>query len=53
MMRKVSPPISLRFTNPFERERWSEKSLRNAARFSTDKMIAQYIDIYRQLGAKL
>lgn len=43
----------LRFTNPFERERWSEKSLRNAARFSTDKMIAQYIDIYRQLGAKL
>lgn len=43
----------LRFINPFERERWSEKGLRNAARFSTDKMIAQYIDIYRQLGAKL
>jgi glycosyltransferase involved in cell wall biosynthesis len=43
----------LRLTNPFERERWSEKSLRNATKFSTGKMIAEYIDIYRQLGAKL
>jgi glycosyltransferase involved in cell wall biosynthesis len=43
----------LRLTNPFERERWSEKSLRNAARFSTGRMITEYIDIYRQLGAKL
>jgi glycosyltransferase involved in cell wall biosynthesis len=43
----------LRFTNPFERERWSEKSLRNAARFSAGKMIAQYVDLYRQLGAAL
>jgi glycosyltransferase involved in cell wall biosynthesis len=43
----------LQLTDPAEREKWSEKSLRNAARFSMDKMIAQYIDIYRQLGAKL
>jgi len=43
----------LRLTNPEKRAIWSEGSLRNAERFSTDKMIAQYIDIYRSLGAKL
>ena len=43
----------LRLANRTEREAWSEKSLRNAKRFSSDQMIAQYIDIYRQLGAKL
>lgn len=43
----------LRLTDPAERARWSEKSLSNAERFSTARMIAQYIDIYRQLGAKL
>lgn len=43
----------LRLTNRTEREKWSEKSLRNAGRFSTEKMIAQYIDIYRRLGARL
>ncbi len=43
----------LRLTNRTEREAWSEKSLRNAERFSSDKMISQYIDIYRQLGARL
>jgi glycosyltransferase involved in cell wall biosynthesis len=43
----------LRLTDPVERAKWSEKSLANAARFSTGKMIAQYIDIYRQLGAQL
>ena len=43
----------LRLTSRTEREGWSEKSLRNAEKFSTDKMISQYIDIYRQLGAKL
>lgn len=32
---------------------WSEKSLRNAERFSTEQMVSQYIDIYRNLGAKL
>jgi glycosyltransferase involved in cell wall biosynthesis len=43
----------LRLTNPEKRAIWSEGSVRNAERFSTDKMIAQYIDIYRSLGAKL
>jgi glycosyltransferase involved in cell wall biosynthesis len=43
----------LRLTNPEKRAIWSEGSLRNAERFSTDKMIGQYIDIYRGLGAKL
>ncbi len=43
----------MRMTNPPERAAWSEKSLRNAQRFSTEKMIAQYIDIYRRLGAAL
>lgn len=40
-------------TDPGERARWSEKSLRNAENFSTEKMIEHYIDIYRSLGAKL
>jgi glycosyltransferase involved in cell wall biosynthesis len=43
----------LRFNNPAERAVWSEKSLRNAERFSTAKMISRYIDIYRSLGAQL
>jgi glycosyltransferase involved in cell wall biosynthesis len=43
----------LRLTNPAERERWSEKSLRNAARFDTKKMIAQYLEIYRSLAPQL
>lgn len=43
----------LRLLQPGERQSWSEKSLRNAERFSTEKMIGQYIDIYRQLGANL
>jgi glycosyltransferase involved in cell wall biosynthesis len=43
----------LRLTNPEKRAIWSEGSVRNAERFSTDKMIGQYIDIYRGLGAKL
>jgi glycosyltransferase involved in cell wall biosynthesis len=43
----------LRLTNKNEREQWSEKSLHNSKRFSADKMIAQYVDIYRQLGAKV
>lgn len=43
----------LRLTNPDARARWSERSLQNAQRFSRDRMIARYIDIYRELGAKL
>jgi glycosyltransferase involved in cell wall biosynthesis len=43
----------LRLTDPEERAIWSERSLRNAARFSVDKMIGHYIDIYRRLGGKI
>ena len=43
----------LRLNEPGERAVWSERGLRNAERFSTDKMIASYIDIYRSLGARL
>lgn len=43
----------LRLNDPAERAVWSEKSLRNAERFSTAKMISRYIDIYRSLGAPL
>lgn len=43
----------LRLLNPVERERWSEKSLRNAEKFSAQKMIAGYLALYRHLGAKL
>jgi hypothetical protein len=40
-------------TDPAERAIWSEKSLRNAERFSATKMISRYIDIYRSTGAQL
>jgi glycosyltransferase involved in cell wall biosynthesis len=43
----------LRLNNSAERGLWSEKSLRNAERFSTATMISRYIDIYRSLGAPL
>lgn len=43
----------LRLNDPAERAVWSEKSLRNAERFSTGRMISRYIDIYRSLGAQL
>jgi len=43
----------LRMNDSAERAVWSEKSLRNAERFSTAKMISRYIDIYRSLGAQL
>jgi glycosyltransferase involved in cell wall biosynthesis len=43
----------LRLTDPAEHAQWSEKGLRNAERFSTKKMIAQYIEIYRSLETKL
>jgi glycosyltransferase involved in cell wall biosynthesis len=39
----------LRLTNSQERAVWSERSLRNAAKFSRDTMIARYLQIYRQL----
>jgi glycosyltransferase involved in cell wall biosynthesis len=40
----------LRLTNPEERARWSAKALENAQRFSTERMISQYIQLYRSLG---
>lgn len=40
----------LRLTDAAEWRKWSEQSLRNAARFSTEAMIAQYIELYRSLG---
>jgi glycosyltransferase involved in cell wall biosynthesis len=43
----------LRLRDPAQRAIWSEKSLRNAERFSTSRMVSQYIDIYRSLGAQL
>ena len=43
----------LRLRDPAQRVIWSEKSLRNAERFSTSRMVSQYIDIYRNLGAQL
>ena len=43
----------LKLADPTERAVWSEKSLRNAQRFSTEKMITDYTDLYRRLGAQL
>jgi glycosyltransferase involved in cell wall biosynthesis len=43
----------IRLTDPEERALWSARSLRNAERFSTDKMIAEYISVYRGTGAKI
>jgi len=37
--------------HPTQRAAWSKESIRNAERFSRQKMIAQYIEIYRDLGA--
>lgn len=43
----------LGLTDPAERATWSERSLVNASRYSTGKMIGQYIDLYRRMGAKI
>ena len=43
----------LRLSDPGQRAIWSEKSLRNAERFSTSRMVSQYIDIYRNLRAQV
>ena len=40
----------LRLTDPAERERWSVKSLENAQRFSTSRMISEYIATYGSLA---
>jgi len=41
----------VRLSDPAEREAWSAKSLRNAERFSTTRMIREYIELYRSVGA--
>jgi glycosyltransferase involved in cell wall biosynthesis len=41
----------LRLTNPAEREVWSAKSLENALRFSSARMISEYCAIYRSIAA--
>jgi glycosyltransferase involved in cell wall biosynthesis len=41
----------LRLTDPEERARWSAKALENAKRFSAARMISQYLELYRSLGA--
>ena len=43
----------LRLHDPVERARWSEKGLRNVERFSTQKMISRYVDVYRSMGAEV
>jgi glycosyltransferase involved in cell wall biosynthesis len=43
----------LRLLDPAERERWSEKSLLNAAKYGADKMISSYLELYRELGARV
>jgi glycosyltransferase involved in cell wall biosynthesis len=40
----------LLLTDPAERERWSARSLENARRFSTDRMISEYRELYRTLA---
>lgn len=40
----------LSLTEPSQRARWSEKALENAKRFTAQKMIAEYCDLYRSLA---
>jgi glycosyltransferase involved in cell wall biosynthesis len=40
----------LRLTNPAERAVWSARSLENAARFSSARMIEEYCALYRSLA---
>jgi glycosyltransferase involved in cell wall biosynthesis len=40
----------LRLANPAERARWSAKALENARRFSTERMIEEYSQLYRSLA---
>jgi glycosyltransferase involved in cell wall biosynthesis len=41
----------LRLVNPAERELWSARSLENAKRFSTARMISEYGAVYRSIAA--
>jgi glycosyltransferase involved in cell wall biosynthesis len=40
----------LRLTDPSENALWSTKALENAQRFTTPRMIAAYVDLYRSLA---
>jgi glycosyltransferase involved in cell wall biosynthesis len=40
----------LLLADPAQRERWSAKSLENAGRFSSTRMISEYRDLYRTLA---
>jgi glycosyltransferase involved in cell wall biosynthesis len=40
----------MRLTDPAERQRWSAKALENAKRFSSTRMVSEYIALYRRLG---
>lgn len=41
----------VRLTDPGQRAHWSAKALDNAQRFSTARMISEYAELYRSLGA--
>ncbi len=41
----------LRLRDPAVRSDWSRKSLENAENFRAEKMIARYVDLYRNIGA--
>ncbi len=43
----------IRLADPEVRAAWSAKSLRNAQRFSTERMIAEFISAYRSSGARI
>ena len=43
----------VKLSDPAERSVWSEKSLRNAERFSTERLIGEYVEIYRKLAPQL
>jgi len=43
----------IRLADPEERARWGAKSLRNAQRYSTERMIAAYISAYHSGGATI
>lgn len=38
----------LRLTDPQEREDWGQKGLANARRFTTERMVQQYLELYRE-----
>ena len=41
----------LLLADPAQREPWSARSLENARRFSSTRMISEYLDVYRTLAS--